>query len=830
MNSNSADPHQNKPAAKKSVPKTSETELASAQDSLVYHNLAQVTLGLGLLFAILSAAYILLLTQAYANLLAVVSAVTSGVMLIIQSLLSRKRIPLQRVQPLAAGLAGLVLANSLLQIYLTAEPWQTIHLLLLVAAAGYLMLSDRWFALVIAFAILGWVAIARLSGPSPLWLYFGFGLLAAAILSMLFHLRLMRLASQIDGLRLQDARRKAELEEVLISTESAQRSLATSIAVGQRITSILDLDVLLNQVAGLIRERFSCNYVGIFLLDDSEEYLVARAGAGTEGRNLHQDDIRFKIGDEGVIGWVAGKRRPLYLPDVSRDSRYIQLESPQDTRSELALPLEMGRTLLGVLDMQNESLAAFQEDDIPFMQLLADQVAIAIQNASLYQTEKLRRRLAETLYGVGRALSGTLNPAEVLDLILEQLEQIVHSDRASVLLHSDTADELEMAASRGFPAGAQKLRISIKENDVFQEIYRTQQPLHLPDVSLRIDWQHAENLPVTRAWLGIPLIRSDEVIGMLSLARVTLEPYTQDEIALASTFAGQAAIALQNARLYAQIKRFNQNLELMVQERTEELQEAYNRLYKLDKTKSDFISIASHELRTPITVIQGYTQMLLENASPSQSGLHQQIVSGIHTGVQRMGEIVSSFLDAAKIDNQAFHLYPSMVTISTLVDVTCKGFSKSVADRNLSLSIEKLDSLPPIQADPEALQKVFYHLIQNAIKYTPNEGSIKISGNLVPEIPGKPGKGGIEVLICDTGIGIDPGLRELIFEKFFQTGEVSLHSTGKTKFKGGGPGLGLAIAKGIVEAHGGKIWVESPGYDEKTCPGSQFHVLLPRLQ
>jgi signal transduction histidine kinase len=114
----------------------------------------------------------------------------------------------------------------------------------------------------------------------------------------------------------------------------------------------------------------------------------------------------------------------------------------------------------------------------------------------------------------------------------------------------------------------------------------------------------------------------------------------------------------------------------------------------------------------------------------------------------------------------------------------------------------------------------------NAIKYTPDGGTITISGKELPlssELP----KGGIEIVVSDTGIGIDPRFKELIFAKFYQTGELALHSSGKTKFKGGGPGLGLAIARGIVEAHHGKLWVESPGYDETNCPGSQFHVVLP---
>jgi signal transduction histidine kinase len=121
--------------------------------------------------------------------------------------------------------------------------------------------------------------------------------------------------------------------------------------------------------------------------------------------------------------------------------------------------------------------------------------------------------------------------------------------------------------------------------------------------------------------------------------------------------------------------------------------------------------------------------------------------------------------------------------------------------------------------DPERLYQAFRNILNNAIKFTPDGGNITVDGRTLP--------GFQEVTVADTGIGISAKDQEAIFEKFGQLGNVSLHSSGKTKFKGGGPGLGLPIAKGIVEAHGGTIWVESAGHDEKDCPGSTFHVLLP---
>lgn len=616
-------------------------------------------------------------------------------------------------------------------------------------------------------------------------------------------------------------------------TDELQRrvlQLETSLAVGHRITSFLDLDTLLTQVVELIKERYRYYFVGVFLLDERKEYIVARAGTGEAGLLLRQQRFRLKVGEEGIVGWVAAHRRPLRVDDVSEDDFYQSVDIIPNTRSELALPLTMGRRLLGVLDIQSDQTGAFRLDDVPVLQSLADQVAIAIQNASLYQGEKSRRQLTEALYEAGRAISGTLEVPEVLDLILKYLAEIVPYDRAAVMLQD--RDELQIVAANGFPdeLSITQRRIPVKEHDVFQEISQSQQPLAIPDVQERPDWQQVTGLPPARAWLGVPLIRFEWVIGMLSLARETPEPYGDDEIALASTFAGQAAIALENARLYEKIIRFTQELEDMVRERTEAVQEAYFQLEQLDQAKSDFINVAAHELRTPLTLLKGYSQMLLKDSVIQETPFHYELISGIHSGSGRLHEVVNSMLDIAKIDSRALELYPEPVLIPSLIELVCQGFAEAIAERNLSLVIEDMTTLPAIEADPEALNKVFYHLIMNAIKYTPDRGTVTVSGYSKAERESALAQASLEIVVHDAGIGIDPEFHELIFKKFYQTGELALHSSGKTKFKGAGPGLGLAIVQGIVEAHRGKVWVESSGYDEATCPGSEFHVLLPMRQ
>ena len=199
------------------------------------------------------------------------------------------------------------------------------------------------------------------------------------------------------------------------------------------------------------------------------------------------------------------------------------------------MPLEVGGMLQGVLDIQSDQLNAFTDDDVHVLQALAGQVAIAIDNATSYQEERSRRLLTETLYEVSRALSQTLDLQEVLDLILENLAQIVPFDRGSVMLKHNS--HLEIVSARGFPEASNPLqiRISIKEDDVFQQIYRAKKPLVVPEVLQRIDWQQVEGLPQARSWLGVPLIDAqDEVIGILSLTRESPTAFSEDEGVLAT--------------------------------------------------------------------------------------------------------------------------------------------------------------------------------------------------------------------------------------------------------------------------------------------------------
>jgi len=258
-----------------------------------------------------------------------------------------------------------------------------------------------------------------------------------------------------------------------------------------------------------------------------------------------------------------------------------------------------------------------------------------------------------------------------------------------------------------------------------------------------------------------------------------------------------------------------------LQERTHELERTNEILRNIDKTKTNFIQISAHELRTPLTLIMGYSQMLEQDTKNNPELM--SLAQGILEGSERMTDIVDSMLDVSRIDSNTLFLRKTGLSIDLLIKKVNKGFKNAFEERAIKMDTQGLPDLPLVPADPDLLRKAFHHIIINAIKYTPDGGSITISGKYMNgDEPPR-----VQIAIHDTGIGIDPALHKLIFEKFNQTGDVLLHSSGKTKFKGGGPGLGLAIARGIVEAHGGQIWVESEGYNEQEPPGSTFFVSLP---
>ncbi len=298
-------------------------------------------------------------------------------------------------------------------------------------------------------------------------------------------------------------------------------------------------------------------------------------------------------------------------------------------------------------------------------------------------------------------------------------------------------------------------------------------------------------------------------IIFVHIVRATIDAY-QEAIRLAT-----AAKATEISRLYAESER-------KVMEYTAEVARANRELARLEQAKTDFISIAAHELKTPLTLIQGYANILFDNLTEERAA---NLADGIRRGAERMGAIIEDMLDLSAIDTNRLSLFLEIVNLNKVIGLITRQLEPVLKDRKHALQLVNLETLPTIEADTYRLHQVFAQLVNNAIKYTPDGGQITISGDTVGATKKMPAC--VRITVKDTGVGIAPEDREKIFEKFYRVGSSDLHSTSQTKFMGAGPGLGLTIVKGLVEAHQGRIIAESQGFDMKNCPGSAFIVTLP---
>jgi signal transduction histidine kinase len=449
----------------------------------------------------------------------------------------------------------------------------------------------------------------------------------------------------------------------------------------------------------------------------------------------------------------------------------------------------------------------------------------AAENAKLYSSEQARRRGAEALTKAMRQISSLGKVDEVPAQIVEQLTNVVPHDRCALFLEG--VNGLQLAAHHGFPAGApiEELNYNINGTSILHFVTKQTEPMLVNDIQQTRGWGQSPWLPQDRSVLSLSLQSKDRFIGMLTLTRSEPSAFNHDDALLASTFALQAAIALENARLFDEVTRFNEMMERMVEQRVEELGVAHDTLKKLDKNKSDFIDVAAHELRTPLTVIKGYMGMVKNAPALKSNPELAQAVEGVVQGSERLHQVVNSMLDVARLENQVLSPHLDVTSLAPIVRLIQKDYASDLQARRLAFEIDPaISAVPPLMADSELLQKALDNVIVNAIKFTPDGGKITVSAAIVRA---EGGGEACEIRVRDTGIGIDPANHKIVFEKLYQLGKVELHSSGRTKFKGGGPGLGLAIAAGIVKAHKGKIWVDSPGYDEEKLPGSTFFIQIP---
>lgn len=322
-------------------------------------------------------------------------------------------------------------------------------------------------------------------------------------------------------------------------------------------------------------------------------------------------------------------------------------------------------------------------------------------------------------------------------------------------------------------------------------------------------------------------------------------PYINDEVTITTCDNRQLI-----GRIHASGVTLGDNtlLQIIIQDVTKEretllnLEKSAAGLARLNRMKDSFLGLASHELKTPLTVIMGYSELLLTDMKDQLPTQIDEMIQNISSAASRLDIIVKDMVDVSLLDQKQLTLNYSQVGINTIAESAIRELRYFLSLRKQEIITHLDTAIPEIRGDKVRLFQLLSNLLVNAIKFTPDGGKITVTTELKRPDSSRPMRGldGIyladanqeqlqTIIICvtDTGIGIDSDDQQRIFDKFFEVGNIEEHSSGKIAFKSRGTGLGLSIAKGIVEMHGGQIWVESPGYDPDRCTGSSFFIALP---
>ncbi|MBI5957319.1 MAG: GAF domain-containing sensor histidine kinase [Chloroflexi bacterium] len=414
----------------------------------------------------------------------------------------------------------------------------------------------------------------------------------------------------------------------------------------------------------------------------------------------------------------------------------------------------------------------------------------ASHNALFNQYEHEVRRL-NRLVEVSLALNSTLELRPLLTIIMDHAAEITGAESASVMLYDRKTDQLRfVAATTQSPVTKELLNIPVPlENSIAGTILREDRAIVVDDVST--DPRHYRKADDqsgfdTRSLLGVPMRSKDHIIGVLEAVNKIQGGWTEDDQRSLLVLASQAAIAIQNAQMM------------------EQLQRAFNELDQLDKLKNDFIAIASHELRTPLSVILGYATFLKEEAQ-GEVGAH---ASAVLNSALRMRNLIEDMTNLRYLKLGEAELKREHLPLAALFQAAQNDVQALAQAKGHNLQVETPDVSVVVVVDRVKFGMALTNLLNNAIKFTPSGGQIRLTYNLKP--------GSVWIIVQDTGVGIPQDQLEKIFEEFHQ---VEDHMTRRH----GGMGLGLSIARALVEAHSGRIWAESQGPNH----GSTFFINLP---
>lgn len=353
----------------------------------------------------------------------------------------------------------------------------------------------------------------------------------------------MAVANQISGalynVRLLDESRRSALQ------------FETAAEIARDISSSLNLDELLQKAVNLIRNRFNFYHAGVFLKDLADEYIVIREATGDAGAQLKRTGYKLGIGSKSVIGFVAGRGEVLVVNDTARDATYHFNPLLPDTRSEAAIPLKIGERIVGVLDVQSQETYAFSEDNLRTLQILADQLAVAVVNTELFAETQEHLAQHRLLHHITTTAASGTTLEEALQSAVNGLQVTLGGDRVSILLVDRETKVLVVRAAVGYANEVYDMRIPIGEG-ITGWAAAHRRTLRVNNVLQ--DTRYVEGSPNTRSEIAIPLVYRSELLGVLNVESEQLSAYAESDEELLGTLGGSLAAIIANARLLEQIR------------------------------------------------------------------------------------------------------------------------------------------------------------------------------------------------------------------------------------------------------------------------------------
>ena len=564
--------------------------------------------------------------------------------------------------------------------------------------------------------------------------------------------------------------------------------IRTLAGVNQRLSGALELDDLLRTISEFAAQITGVRFVSFWLADEHARMLSFRGGSVSEiAATFPSPTVSY---DSGGIGWVARNRRMLVVDDVASDARILHPEwwTRWNLRSYIAYPVLAGNQLLAILSLTHPEPIAFTDDIRDMIEMFVAQAAVAVQNARLYQEAQRRRDVAENLARVARELTGTLEEGRIGELITQGVVELLRTRGATLYRYEEETGRLVALLSHGGQADVTRGLVLEPGEAVAGRAVAERKVIATPDIMrdprIRMRDDLRAQLERFRAFavVSVPLVGHDRIVGALSLNDVTGREFTGDELQALQLFADQAALALENARLYES-----------AQDSLVRLRETQAQLVQAAKMSAigQLVSGVAHELNNPLSVIIGYGQLLLARDVPAnfKRPVELMVAQG-----ERMGKIVRNLLYFARQRPPE----RTAVNVPHVMEQTLALRINQLTLSKITVRKEFADNVPLTTGDAQQLEQVFLNLLLNA------EQAIleaKPQGEIVLRAWLREDGSTIIAQVVDDGPGIPPASLPRIFEPFYTTKTVGM-----------GTGLGLSVSYGIVQEHGGRLSVESePG-------------------